>query len=90
MIGGYIIDEYGIIVNFSFTVLMQILLATLPLLLIMNKIPDEKDSANMKALKDDIIEMTKLFYHSVFAIPHCFSSLSKRWCRSDDASSNAT
>lgn len=62
MVGGYIIDKYGIVVNFSFTVLVQICLGTMPLLLIRNYVPDEKDTSNMAALWADVCSAASTLY----------------------------
>ncbi|CAM9678952.1 unnamed protein product, partial [Ectocarpus fasciculatus] len=46
MLGGYIIDKYGIIVNFTITVLVQIFVGTAPLILVSSYIPAENDASS--------------------------------------------
>jgi hypothetical protein len=65
MVGGYIIDRYGIVVNFSITVLVQMFLGTLPLLLIWKYVPDEKDTSSMAALWQDTKNKILKFYQTV-------------------------
>ena len=65
MVGGYIIDKYGIVTNFVCTVIIQIFASTIPLLFISNLIPDEVDTADMSALRQDITDSGKRCFYSI-------------------------
>ena len=56
MVGGYIIDKYGIIVNFTITILVQVFVGTAPLLLVYKYIPAENDSSSIIGLWNDLFE----------------------------------
>lgn len=65
MLGGYIIDKYGIIVNFTITVLVQIFVGTAPLILVSSYIPAENDASSMKGLWKDFNDIVDSFQSSL-------------------------
>ena len=81
MVGGYIIDRFGIITNFSITCAVQLVFSTLPLLFIAKYVPNEKDTTSISALRNDLhmatLKLQEYIWNSMVLIDHSPSSCEK-------------